>query len=328
MCFHRADGQLAWQQHVDVVEEEPTHETNPYCSASPVTDGQVVIAWHDGAGVYAYDLDGEPLWHFNPNVPQHVWGGGSSPLLVEDLVVLNCGATTRPFVVAVNKTTGEQVWRYDAVASYSHNPTDFWGSWSSPVVLGGSGSQRIAVHLPQRLETLDLRSGQRLWTVSGPGPLAYATPLFNDDLIVAMSGYHGPALAVRLGGQGDVTATHRLWVDTAKNPQRVGTGVLVNQHIYILNEPGIAWCLEADTGEILWKQRLGSGQSWSSAVHAEGRLYLGNTGGSTFVLEPNPDKCQVLAENHLNEPTRASPALSNGQIFLRTYQHLYCLDTP
>jgi outer membrane protein assembly factor BamB len=328
MCFNRTDGQLTWERHVAVTADEPTHETNPYCSSSPVTDGQVVIAWHDAAGLHAYDLFGKPLWEFDPRLAPHVWGSGASPVIVDDLVILNCGATTRPFVVAVNKTTGKQVWRYDAIDSRAPNKTDFWGSWSTPVVLNGVRKKEIIVHLPRRLDALDAQTGTRTWTARGPGPLAYTTPLVGTDLIVATSGYHGPALAVRRGGENDITPSHRLWLDDAKNPQRVGTGVLVDKHVYILNEPGIAWCLEAATGEILWKQRLGAKRSWNSTVYAEGRLYMSNTSGTTFVLEPDPTKCHVLAENHLNELTRASPAFSDGQIFIRTWRHLHCLESP
>ncbi len=328
LCYQRADGQIAWERHIEYPHLEPTHETNPCCSASPVTDGRVVIAWHGEAGVFAYDMDGQLLWQFDPGAAPHVWGAGASPLLCEDLVILNCGASTRPFVVAVNTATGKQVWRYEAADSRSPHPTDFWGSWSTPVLLQDHAETALVVHLPQRLEALNPKTGERIWTSAGLGPLAYTTPLVGPDMIVAMSGYHGPALAVRPGGQHDVTDTHRLWIDDARNPQRIGTGVLVEDYVYILNEPGIAWCLEAATGEILWKQRLGTKSSWSSAVHADGRLYLCNVAGSTFVLKPDATECVVLAENHLDELTRASPAFSSGQIFVRSWQHLYCLESP
>jgi outer membrane protein assembly factor BamB len=110
-----------------------------------------------------------------------------------------------------------------------------------------------------------------------------------------------------------------------KNPQRVGSGVLIGGHVYILNENGVAWCIEAASGEITWQERLG-GTSWCSTLAADGRLYASNTEGQTFVIEPDPEKCVLVATNNLNETMRASPAVSDGAIFLRTYDHLWCIE--
>jgi outer membrane protein assembly factor BamB len=129
---------------------------------------------------------------------------------------------------------------------------------------------------------------------------------------------------VKSGGNGDQT-DKTLWLHP-KNTQRVGSGVVVDGYIYILNEPGLAWCLDARTGEKKWEQRLAGGHSWCSMVHAAGRLYIGNTAGTTFVWEVNPTECKVLAENKLDETMRGSPAFSDGQIFIRTYRALYCLE--
>ena len=110
-----------------------------------------------------------------------------------------------------------------------------------------------------------------------------------------------------------------------RRPQRVGSGIIVDGYVYILNEPGIAWCIELATGDVLWKQRLGNGPSWSSLCYADGRLYVNNMEGTTFVLKPDQAECTVLAKNELGEPMRASLAFSQGQIFIRTFKHLYCL---
>src|SRR5205085_10286328 len=131
---------------------------------------------------------------------------------------------------------------------------------------------------------------------------------------------------VKPGGHGDVTATHRLW-HVPKAPQRIGSGVISGEHIYILNDPGTAQCLQLQTGKVLWTERLkgpGSrGDSWSSMVLAGDRLYAVNQAGDTFVLRANP-QFEVLATNSLAETTMASPAVSNGDIFIRTHQHLWC----
>ena len=144
-----------------------------------------------------------------------------------------------------------------------------------------------------------------------------------------MSGYHGPCLAVKTAGaSGDVTDTHRLWRLDQKpdNPQRVGSGVLVGDYVYIYNEPGIMFCIEAKTGKLAWQERLG-GTSWCSACFLDGKIYVNNEAGETFVIEPNPNECKVVARNELGELMRATLAFSDGEIFARTYEHLICLGT-
>jgi outer membrane protein assembly factor BamB len=140
-----------------------------------------------------------------------------------------------------------------------------------------------------------------------------------------MGGFHGPAIGYRLGGSGDVTSTNRLWHHTSKNPQRVGSGVIVGNHVYIANEIGLVQCFELATGKELWREPVRAGKSWSSMIAADGRLYYSTQQGTTVVLAPNPERLEVLAENQLGEGTNSTIAVSNGQIFLRTYEHLWCI---
>ena len=141
-----------------------------------------------------------------------------------------------------------------------------------------------------------------------------------------MSGYHGPAIAVRAppGATGDLTAK-RLWTTSRKPPQRIGSGVAIGGHIYILNEPGAASCIALATGKEVWKERLGQGNSWGSMNLVGNRIYVTNTQGQTHVLAPNPQKLELLATNPLEELTRGSAAFSDGHVFLRTYEHLWCI---
>lgn len=328
-CFDRQTGKPLWKHQVEYAENELTHQTNPFCSPSPVSDGQQVVAWYGSPGIYAYDLAGTVLWHKDLGKVEHIWGFGSSPVIVGDLVILNFGPGTNAFVIALDKHTGNEVWRREYPGQKSEKIDEYRGSWSTPVVLRESGRTLVLVSLPGALRAVDPKSGEEIWSCRGLGPLSYTSPLIDDDVVIAMSGYGGPALAVKTGGKGDVTDTHRLWhQETPKPPQRVGSGVVVNHHIYILNEPMIAWCLDARTGEKKWEQRLGRDRSWCSMVHAAGRLYISNKGGVTFVLKPSPESLEVLAENDLGEQIEASPAISNGQIFIRTHKSLYCIEAP
>jgi outer membrane protein assembly factor BamB len=245
----------------------------------------------------------------------------------EGLVFLNFGPGLNAFVVALDKQTGKEVWRKQFPGQRSEEIGEFRGSWSTPVVHRQGDRAVLLLALPGTLRALDPATGNDVWTCDGLGALVYTSPLIAGDVVIAMSGYGGPALAVKSGGTGDVTATHRLWRhETPKPPQRVGSGVIVGPHLYILNEPGVAWCLDVQTGEKKWEERRTGGNSWTSMVHAGGRIYAGNTAGTTFVLAVNPEKCEILAENKLGELTRASPALVDGQVFIRAYENLYCLE--
>lgn len=329
MCFDRNSGEVLWKHQVEYPAHEPTHSTNPYCSSSAVTDGKCVVAWYGSAGVFCYDLDGNILWQKDLGKVEHVWGYGSSPIIVGNLVILNFGPGLNAFVIALDKENGEQVWRKDFPGQTSQTIEEFRGSWSTPVLMKDGSRFVLLLSLPERLRALDPKNGGEIWHAGGNSKLLYTSPLIAGDagdIVVAMSGYTGPAIAVRGGGSGDVTETHRLWLHDMKNPQRVGSGVAVGKHVYILNEPGMAWCLDAETGEKKWEKRLGSKNSWSSMCYVEGRLYVPNMEGLTYVLEANPEECKVLAENDLGEQTRGSLAFSNGQIFQRTYKHLYCIE--
>jgi outer membrane protein assembly factor BamB len=323
--YDRTTGNLLWKHEVQYAAEETTHNTNPFCSPSPVSDGQRVIAWYGSAGLYCYDLAGKVLWHNDLGQVEHIWGFGASPMIYDNQVILNFGPGLNAFVAAFDRQSGVEVWRREFPGQKSEKFDEYRGSWSTPVVHRENGRDVLLLSLPERLWAVDPKSGVDLWSCGGLSKLVYTSPLIAGDIVIAMCGYGGPAIAVKSGGSGDQTEKI-LWTHP-KNPQRVGSGVVAGGHIFILNEPGVAWCLDPATGEKKWEERLPGGVSWSSMNHVAGRLYVNNTAGTTFVLEPNADQCKILAENKLGETTRASPAFSNSQIFIRTYQNLYCIET-
>ena len=231
------------------------------------------------------------------------------------------------FVVAMNANTGEELWRFEPKESIAAKVDEFPGAGARRWPRRSTAAVQLLAALPNWLYSLDLATGQVIWKCGGLGDLVYASPLVGDGLVVAMSGYHGPSLAVRTEGTaGEVTATHRLWLREGKpdNPQRVGSGVLVGDHVYIYNEPGVMWCLEARTGRTLWEQRLG-GTSWCSACLVDGRIFVNTEAGDTFVLAPSPERCEVVARNPLDELMRASLAFARGRSS-RGYENLYCLE--
>lgn len=144
-----------------------------------------------------------------------------------------------------------------------------------------------------------------------------------------MSGYHGPAIGFRLGGRGDVTATHRLWQSSGRNPQRIGTGILwQDKYLIMANEDASVQCIEVATGNELWRERLPlGGRIWTSLVLADGRFYVTTQNGLTYVFRAGPEGLEVLAQNDLKEGTNSTLAVVDGTIYLRTFEHLYAIGT-
>lgn len=325
-CYDRDDGSLLWTKGVEYSEKEVTHQTNPLCAGSPVSDGERIVAWFGSAGLSCFDLNGEQLWKVDTGKVDHIWGYGSSPTIYQNLVFLNFGPGVNAYVAAFSLKDGAEVWRRTFPEQVSVKHEEYRGSWSTPVIMAQGKSETLLLSMPDRLWAVDPLTGEDRWSCGGLSKLLYTSPLISGDIVVSMAGYNGPAFAVRAEGTGDLTDSQRLWLHEKGNPQRVGSGVVVGEHLYILNEPGIAWCLHVPTGEIKWKERLDGASSWSSMTAVDGHLQITTMKGATILFEADPASCKVIGTNELGETTRATPAYSNGQIFIRTYQHLYCIE--
>jgi outer membrane protein assembly factor BamB len=327
LCFDRADGRLLWHKEIVYREKESTHPTNPFCSATPVTDGERVVASFGSAGLVCYDFDGKELWRRDLGKLEHIWGNASSPILYGDLAILWCGPGERQFLLAVNKTNGATVWDYRESGGNPGTDSNNWvGSWTTPVIAKLPDHDELILCVPEKVKGFEPNTGKELWSCSGLGKLVYTTPVCTaDGMVVALSGFGGPALAVRAGGKGDVTATRRLWHHPQKHPQRIASPIVVGQRVYLVNENGLAQCLDATSGKDLWdKPRLG-GDCWGSLVSAADHLYVTNKAGDTFVLAAGP-QYELLAKNSLDEPVLSSIAVSDGELFIRTYKHLWCIS--
>jgi outer membrane protein assembly factor BamB len=282
--------------------------------------------------MYCYDFAGKELWkRTDLGKWEHQFGSGSSPVLHGDMAILWCGPNEtegRNFLLAVNKKTGKTVWEQD-------EPT---GSWSTPLLINVNGQDQLVLGRSKdvkggpesragHLKGFDPKTGKELWACQGLNSYVYSSPLYADGIAVNMSGFGGSALAVKVGGTGDITKD-RLWLHP-KSTQRVGSGVIVGGHIYMVDENATAHCYDLKTGDDLWKDapRLRGGLTWGSIVHADGRLYLLMRSGETVVLAASP-KHEVLAVNPLGpgEQSNSSVAVSDGAIFLRTFKHLWCIE--
>ena len=171
----------------------------------------------------------------------------------------------------------------------------------------------------------DPTSGKTLWQVDGLGNEVYAMPIVGvaGRIIVGVSGHNGPTMAIRAGGSGNATETHRLWTTENKNPQRVGSGIIYDGHLFLADANGVLQCLQADTGDVIYRERL-AGNLWGSVLLADRRLYISNLEGDTFVVKASAE-FELIAKNSIDEPTYAALAPAHGDLFLRTHQHLYCI---
>lgn len=328
LCFARTDGKLLWQRDVAYEDKERNWNPNWYANASPVTDGERVVVSFGSAGVYCYDLDGTEQWkRTDLGKWEHAFGNAASPVIYGDLVIQWCGPNegkARNFLLAMKKSTGETVWEHDEKA----------GSWGTPVIAKIGGADQLLLATVPHLKALAPATGKELWLCTGLNKYVYTSPLVQDNIAVAMSGYTGAAFAVQLGNgannsSGDITE-QRLWLHP-NNIQRVGSGVIVDGHVYIMEENGVPHCYELKSGEEVWKveKRPGGGTTWGSLVHADGRLYVLMRDGGTLVFAASP-KYELLATNSLGkgEQTNSSLAISDGEIFLRTFKHLRCIRAP
>ena len=331
-CIDAKSGEQLWEKTVSYDEVMPTHETNPYCGSSPVANGEQVVAFHGSAGLYCYDFQGKELWSKKLGELRHEWGYGASPIIHKNRVILHFCPGPREFVAAFDVASGDELWRTDEPAGGAEGArTDnaYVGSWSTPIIAKVDGREQILCSTTTRVNGYDPESGKLLWWCLGlrgeRGDLSYSSPLVSGDLCIAFGGFQGPSYAFRLGGMGDITS-QRLWRTPGDNPQSIGTGVIIKNHVYRPNAgPGTIDCLNAETGEVVWTERAGGGNHWGSIVRVGDLLYATDQNAQTTIFKPDPQKFTLVAENKLDEHTNSTPAVAEGRIYLRTFEHLYCI---
>jgi outer membrane protein assembly factor BamB len=334
LCFARADGRLLWQKTVPYPDKERNWGGITWTNASPALDGERVVVSFASAGMYCFDYEGKEIWkRTDLGKWEHQFGNGSSPVLYGDLAILWCGPNEgkggRNFLLAVDKKTGKTVWE--------HN--EKFGSWGTPLIVKVNGQDQLLLGLsldvkgapdPKTgfLKGFDPKTGKELWFCHGMDSYVYTSPLFGNGVAVGMSGFGGAGLGVKLGGTGDITKD-RLWHHPRPSKQRVGSGMIVGDHVYIVEEIGLPHCYDLKTGEEVWKveKRPSGSMTWGSMVHAEGRLYVLMRNAETLVFAASP-KYELLAINSLGggESTNSSLAISNGDIFIRTFKNLWCIS--
>jgi len=336
MCFDRASGKILWQEGVLYTGKDDTHEANPLCAATPVTDGTRVIAWFGSAGVVCYDLNGKELWRRDLGKQAHQWGYGSSPILHDGLCLLYFGPGSRSFLTALDASSGKTMWQVEAPESQPAERFDGFagknngvvGSWSTPLLLKTPQRDEVVMTFANEMKGFDPKTGKELWKTDGLNPLLYTSPLAGDGYVVGLGGYFGGSVAVKMGGSGDLSQ-HKVWSVKREKRHLLSSGVIKGRHLFISNTIGVAECRELETGKQLWEERLkttgASGETWGSMILVGDNLYVVNQSGDTFVLRATPEKFDLLATNPLKEHCNTTPALSNGELFIRTDLALWCI---
>jgi len=330
ICLDRLSGKVAWDK--EIIRQKAGHKQqyNSYATPTPATDGtRVYLPACDGR-ILAVSLAGEVQWtnsDFDHYYSEH--GLAVSPVLYEDLVIMPFDWSSPPpdtkigwqvpwdkaVILAVDKNTGKTRWRGSRGSSRIAHVT--------PQIARVQGQDQLVSGAGNVIQGFDLKTGARLWTVDSPGEGVVPSVVIGEGLVFTASGFGESRIrAVRLGGHGDVTKTHRVW-ESPDDVPKMSSMLFVAPHLYLATETGVAKCFQAATGEVVWRERLGNKFS-ASPVWADGKIYfLAENGKMTVVLDG--PTFQVVAQNDLGEKCCASPAISQGNLFLRTDKTLYCI---
>ena len=332
LCLDRKTGKQLWEQTVSFDKEMVTHKTNPFGSTTPAADDERVVVWHSSAGLYCYDFEGKELWKRDLGEFRHMWGYGSSPILHNGKIFLNCSPGANVFVTAIDLDTGKTLWKTDEPqkgnGEYNENKK-YMGSWATPVITNVAGAEQVICCMSTRVNAYDPQSGKIIWSCEGlsgkKGDLAYSSPVVAGDISVVSAGFGGPTMGFKLGGVGNVTDKNRLWREE-KSPQRIGSGVFIDGYLYQANAgPNTFQCIDPKSGKVLWQERSGGPAHWGSMVYAGSHIFVTNQSGTTFVIKPNPEKLEIVSKNTIDERSNSTPAISDGDIFLRTFNNVYCI---
>lgn len=315
-AFSRRDGHILWEYAFDADGfMQPVHIKHNMASPSCVTDGELVYAWMGTGQLVALTPDGKEVWkrHLGKEYGpfEILWGHGSSPLIYKNSLILLCDHQGQAYLLSLDKKSGKQIWKVERGKDRR--------SYTTPFVIPGPKGDELIINSSERIDVFDPVNGKPLWHAGGENRVPVPSPVFHNGVVYTTRGYSsGPYMAITPEGR-------VLWEVKTGAPY-VSSLLYYQGLLYMATEMGIASCVDAADGKTLWKQRFG-GVFSASPVGANGNVYLVNEAGETFVLQAGRE-LKVLHKNVLAERTLASPAISNGQIFLRTDEHLVAIGTP
>lgn len=333
-ALDKRTGEILWERIAREGEpRDKRHVKATYANSTPATDGRHVVALFGSEGLYAWDVDGRPLWTKDLgrldvgayDLPSYEWGSASSPILWSGKVLVQCDTQDDSFLLALDADTGRTLWRTER---------DELPSWGTPTVYPGPPRAELITNGSNFIRGYDPENGAELWRLGGSSKITAPTPVFGEGLIVVASGRapERPIFAVRPGALGDISVAAPgaanefvAWSKTQRGPY-MPTPLIYRGRLYVLANGGVLDAYDLATGAEIYRQRIphaGSGFS-ASPVAADGRLYLPSEDGDVFVVRAG-DTFELLATNSLGEPLMASPAISEGTLYLRAENSLFAI---
>ncbi len=319
LCIDRATGKELWRKVVLKSPLERVHRLNSRASSTPTSDGErIYLSFLDKKKMFvaAYDLDGKKLWEVRPGVFSSIHGYCSSPVLWKDKVIVNGDHDGPGYLVALDKKTGKTLWKKDRP-----NNTR---SYCTPLIRTIGGRNQMILAGSKCVASYDPDTGKQHWISDGPTEQYVASLVYNGDLLFMTCGFPKRFMqGIRPDGSGNVTKTHVAW-EITKGCSYVPSPVAIGPYFIVVADNGVASCLVAKTGERLWMERLKGGHS-ASLLTGNGLVYFLSDHGVMTVVKPGPE-FKVVAENVVGEDTFATPAFSDGRLYLRGVKHLFCID--
>jgi outer membrane protein assembly factor BamB len=319
-CYHRADGRQLWHaRFFGTALSDGQFQPGGMAVSTPVTDGQRLYALFGTGDLVCLDMDGKPVWvrslAAEHGAFRNRWGMAASPLLVDGLLIVQVDHWGPSYLLAVEARTGADRWKTDRDASVN---------WTSPVTAVVKGKKQVITAGTYRVQGYDLEKGKELWSVTGMQMQCIPTPVVDGDRVYAVSGRDHYTLAVRLdGATGDLTGTHVAWKAKA-GATYICSPVCYEGRYYFVEDTGWGNCLDAATGKLLWRERM-DGNFRASLVAGDGKVYFTSLEGVVTVVKAGP-AFEVLSRNDVEESIVATPAFSDGQVFIRGEKHLYCIE--
>jgi outer membrane protein assembly factor BamB len=325
ICIERHTGKLLWEQtaYQGTVYDD-RHRKSSHASPTPATDGRHVFAYFGTEGLYCCDFDGKLIWKASPGqIGTFGMGTGTSPVLFENLVILQCDEENgeKSFIVAYDKKTGKEVWK---------TPRKVQASWTTPLLVRTPQRAELVTSGNELIISYDPMTGKELWRTRGHASNAIASPLTGHGMVFVSAGFpRKRTIAIKLGASGELDSldTNIVWRYN-KGSAYVPSPILYENYLYLTTDRGLLTCIEAKTGKVIYEgARLPIPATFTaSPVACEGKILLTSEDGDTFIIKAGPQH-EVLATNSIDEPVYASPAISNGMIFIRGEKHLYCIGS-
>ncbi|MEO1526395.1 MAG: PQQ-binding-like beta-propeller repeat protein [Planctomycetota bacterium] len=326
LCLDASSGKI--RLNVEVFSPDKLvakHARNGHATPTPVLDDSNVYVHFGSYGTAALDRrTAEILWTNKDTVINHQWGPGSSPVLLDDMVVFNCDGMEQRYVIALNKKAGKQVWKTTRSEKITKGGF-FSKAFSTPSIVQVNGQTKLLSGGANQVTTFDPRTGKEGWSVKYFGYAGVTKPIIADGRAFVTSGYgDGSLMAIQLSDAHGHKSGELLW-KTNKGAPIIPSPIVVGSELYMVSDNGVLSCVDAATGDVHWRERL-SGNYAASITYGDGKLFVHNDKGMTTVFAPSADGFRKLSTNQLDSNIQASPALVDGVIFLRTKKSLYRIE--